>query len=203
MSKLIPAYRHALIDARDAFDVKYGCSIAADVADIRKQYGIDENSELARLLPIAMRKILLGLEHKVSLFSNWYDVYGVSTPNIPGDLVSAFPSYAPDVERIVKLAEPVGELDRFMKLEIGRNRVVQNLSSLIEENIGDVEPLPLPTRSDQVLGSIIKRSLLGYYHQNGRSLHMGVDARFKTALPSLKRVHQSYLVEAPRVTMAA
>ena len=185
MSELKPAYKQALLDARDAFNEKYGDSINVALSEVLDKYGIDSKSELAHVLRITMGKVMQGLEQKRSFYDDWFKRHSQESEFVADNYFEIYPSHSTDYGLIFSDTSFSPELERLLTLDIGRNRVVMHAVNLITQHIGDVTKPSFGDTSIDITGSIIARAFKMYYDKNGPLYEVGVDFTSKRGISIL------------------
>jgi len=184
MSELQPTYKKALLDSRDAFDVKYQALMLEKMSIILCKYEIDENSRLAEVLKVAMRKLILGADMKVGAFSDWFDAHADNTEGILSAPNEVYPYTLSRMYRIVNRAAPTEELYKLLNVERGRYSIIGHTAQLIEDNRQDIGT---NDGANKLLGSLIKQAIrVHFLADTDRGVLMDVARDYDCVLQALE-----------------
>lgn len=185
MDTLSGTYKQALLEARDRFDDRYRGPIADAVAEVVRDYDIAPDSELHRVISVAMRKFVLGLDQKLDIYTDWFNKHAAGSPNFVDGFKKTYPRYTKGMGKLVEKADFSPELEKLLRLDIGRSRVTSHAHQLIRERQDDIGLKPFGDASYDVLGSVVKQAIMIYYDEHGRDMAVGVERLFKSAIPRL------------------
>ena len=158
-------YKEANRAAIRTFDQKYGFAISTATQEIIDKYGIDPESKLARIIKISLTKCILGLEKKLDIYSDWFNKHNPSRRELSKDFNRNYPNTNDLLERMIIGFGPSPEMDKLLRVDIGRNKVVSNIHDLISKHKGSIDAdIQIAERDPEykVLGSIIGRTIKIY-----------------------------------------